>query len=324
MGAIFVVVSSIVSHPPPELQVADTLITLSWNCTFLPSRQLFFCSNPSQVPMLVVRCHSNRFFCVAGPSHRFIVSLNRLITLSRYVQTAEYDTVPTHETHYFATKVENFKVPQWCILMKTSSILNRRWNWVHFLCDAKWLQPRLPPSSFLSHSPSLMVQIHWGHFFWKIKFHLFFSVECMSSFHSISFTLIWTAVGTSTFKQNSYLFSWRAHHKCRLPIPVQHPFIPGALPQRSIPQYFSILGHQTDGGTDPTLLFPPFLMCPFMSPMLLSSQLHFHALLYRFWSPFVHNVMLFMSSMSAISAFISCSSFYKLYIELYRDHFQLY
>lgn len=206
MGAIFVVVSSIVSHPPPELQVADTLITLSWNCTFLPSRQLFFCSNPSQVPMLVVRCHSNRFFCVAGPSHRFIVSLNRLITLSRYVQTAEYDTVPTHETHYFATKVENFKVPQWCILMKTSSILNRRWNWVHFLCDAKWLQPRLPPSSFLSHSPSLMVQIHWGHFFWKIKFHLFFSVECMSSFHSISFTLIWTAVGTSTFKQNSYFF----------------------------------------------------------------------------------------------------------------------
>lgn len=29
MGAIFEVMSSVVSNPPPELQVADTLITLS-------------------------------------------------------------------------------------------------------------------------------------------------------------------------------------------------------------------------------------------------------------------------------------------------------
>lgn len=149
-----------------------------WKCASPPSCQLFFGSDPSQVPTLFVRCHSHRVFVCrvhrVGLLCTWIVSSLCL----RYVRTAKHDTVPTHEPHYFATKVEKFKVPQRCILKTTSSILNRRWNWVHVLCDEKWPQLRVaPPPSFLPPSPSLMVQIHRGQFFWKIKFHCFFSVK---------------------------------------------------------------------------------------------------------------------------------------------------
>lgn len=190
--------------------------------------------------------------------------------------------MPTHETHYFATKVENFKVPQWCLLKKTSSILIRRWNWVHFLCDDKWPQPRLAPSSFLSYSPSLMVQIHCGHFFWKIKFHLFFFCwgEFFIPFHFIYLTLIWTAVGTSTFKQNSCFFledpsQMQTAHPCSTsthswsPAPEKHSRI--FLHSRA----------SADGGTllSQTLLFSPFyvsfhvsypsfLAAPFSRPLV--------------------------------------------------------
>lgn len=97
------------------------------------------------------------------------------------------------------------------------------------------------------------------------------------------------------------------------------------LPRSSIPKCFSILEHQADGDTESNSApLSPFLAsCPFTSPVL-SSPLHFYALLDPFRSPFVHNVMLFMSFLSAVSALISCSLLSKLYIELYRDHFLLH
>lgn len=174
MGAIFEVMSSVVSNPPPELQVADILITLSLK---LRPRHHISCSfvlNHHKCPRSLSGAIAIELLC-----GRSIASVYCVLESSDHFGSLRLNsTVPTHETQYFATKVDNFKVPQWCILQKTSAILNRRWNWVHFLCDDKWPQPRVAPSSFQSSSPdSLMVQIHWGHFFWKIKFHLFFSVE---------------------------------------------------------------------------------------------------------------------------------------------------
>lgn len=124
----------------------------------------------------------------------------------------------------------------------------------------------------------------------KIPLVFFCWGEVFIPFHFIYLTLIWTAVGTSTFKQNSY-FSFLE--------PCPREAFPNISP-------FSGISWWRDRVR---LCYSPPFMCPFMSPILLSSQLHFHALWYRFWSPFVHNVMLFMSFLSAVSAFLSCSPF---------------
>lgn len=148
-------------------------------------------------------------------------------------------------------------------------------------------QDRLPPPS--SHIPLGFpdgAEASRSLYFWKLKFHFvfFFLSRVFVPFHFIPLPLVWTAVGTSTFNQNSpFFFSWRIHQKCDPHTPVQNPVIPGAPAPVKHSQIFLHSGASGWWRRRVQLLSPLFLAsCPFTSPVL-SSPLHF-------WTLFGHRL----------------------------------